>query len=342
MTFATRWPWGTLLAVPDEAEVAAFWLGDSTLEVSPVPGGATNTVFRVDASHGTYYLRRYRRLTPDGVRREHRLIGHARQRGVATPLPLALGEKPAHARAIGWCEGSTVLEVDGVAYAVFEAAQGCQLEPCDINDGHAHFSGKALAFLHEATASHDGEGLGSWRLSWGKYEWLARLERIEQAIASRPVLSEADQWALDRVRQQEEWIADPDCPHACRPTSRSQVIHGDYQHANLFFDGESVSSVIDWDTATVMPRAYEVVRACAFMFQLEPSLTLAFLQGYRSACELTSEDLADGARAWGCFSDHHVWPLEEAYLHGNLAAARFIPHRPFVPFAQAWGELALR
>jgi homoserine kinase type II len=31
-----------------------------------------------------------------------------------------------------------------------------------------------------------------------------------------------------------------------------------------------------------------------------------------------------------------VWPLEEVYLHGNERARRFIPHAPFVPFAEGW------
>ena len=62
-------------------------------------------------------------------------------------------------------------------------------------------------------------------------------------------------------------------------------------------------------------------------------------EGYRSENSLDPAALEDGARAWGCFADHHVWPLEEVYLNGNPAARRYIPHTPFRPFQQVWAEL---
>jgi homoserine kinase type II len=90
-----------------------------------------------------------------------------------------------------------------------------------------------------------------------------------------------------------------------------------------------------------MPRGFEVARACSFLFQLEPVHTREFLRAYRAANPLEDAELEDGARAWGCFADHHVWPIEEAYLRGNDSARRFIPHSPFRPFREAWGDLRL-
>jgi len=75
------------------------------------------------------------------------------------------------------------------------------------------------------------------------------------------------------------------------------------------------------------------------MFQLDRERTEAFLGGYRSISSLSPDELFDGARAWGCFADHHVWATEERYLHGNRSAERFIPQQPFRPFARAWHEL---
>jgi hypothetical protein len=74
------------------------------------------------------------------------------------------------------------------------------------------------------------------------------------------------------------------------------------------------------------------------MFQLDPVLTGSFLSSYRAGSGVGELELADGARAWGCFSDHHVWPVEEVYLHGNPAARRFVPQAPFRPFAEAWAD----
>lgn len=131
------------------------------------------------------------------------------------------------------------------------------------------------------------------------------------------------------------WLADPRCEHEYQPRFEPQVIHGDYQHANLFFDANGVSGIIDWEQAACMPRAFEAARAAAYMFDVAPEPTRALLQAYRSVTGISDEELDDGARAWGCMSDHYVWALEEVYLHGNERARPFIPER-FRPFRTVW------
>jgi hypothetical protein len=54
-----------------------------------------------------------------------------------------------------------------------------------------------------------------------------------------------------------------------------------------------------------------------------------------SVAQISEEELDEGARAWGCMSDHYVWALEEVYLHGNERARRIIP-LPFRPFSHVW------
>ena len=75
------------------------------------------------------------------------------------------------------------------------------------------------------------------------------------------------------------------------------------------------------------------------MFRMAPDLTRAFVEAYRTLAPMKRNELDDGAMTWGCYADHHVWALEEVYLHGNDRARRFIPHAPFVPFAEAWGAV---
>jgi len=147
---------------------------------------------------------------------------------------------------------------------------------------------------------------------------------------------EIDRWARVRLLQQAAWLRETRCVHEYVPTSPAQVIHGDYHHANLFFRGTEVTGVIDWDTAAVMPRAFEIARACSFMFHVDPIMSREFIAGYRTVKNIDDEELAGGARAWGCFADHHVWPAEERYRNGNPTAGRFIPKRPFEPFLDAW------
>lgn len=305
--------------------VASQWFEPLTPVVRQVFGGATNLTFHVQGAGRTYYLRRYRKLTRSAVIREHALIRHLAHHGIPAPQPAARAD------------ASTVFETaDGAAWALFEAASGEQIDHNALSPARAHAKGALLAQLHAAAAEHGGHDWPTWQLSWNGPAWVARLDRICAAISAREAPDVTDHWALQRVRAQRAWLAQPACLHHYASDFPAQLIHGDYQLANLFFKGDRVSAVIDWDNAVRMPRAFELARACFFSCQMEPVSTRAFVAGYRTVCSLTASELSAGAQAWGVYADHHVWPLEETYLHGNPAAKRFIWPRPFQPFAEEW------
>ena len=258
---------GTTRAADTAAEVAARWFGLGTGSVRPVAGGATNEVHRVVAGGGEYFLRRYRDADRHAVDREHRLIRHVVLGGVPAPpaLPLA--------------DGATLVEAAGSIWAMFAPAGGAQVAFADLTPAHTASAGATLARLHNAAADMPHAGFGSWALAWDGPAWVARLERVLAAIADAPLDPDTDAWAAQRAQAQLEWLADPGCSHRYSPAFPAQVIHGDYQDANLFFAGSEVSGVIDWDGARVMPRAFEIARACFFLFRMQPELTFAFLDG---------------------------------------------------------------
>jgi homoserine kinase type II len=300
------------------------WRLEGVVAVSEVPEGATHRVYRVACVDRVVYLRVYKRFDRAMARREHALIRHVRDRGLPAPLPVVA------------CGGESVVERDGRLAALYEAARGVQIAPGSARLQHASAAGEALARLHQATVGLPDVGYTPRTLGWDGAAWVERLNVVERAIRARGDDSPGDAWALRRVAAQREWLRDAACAHSAVPRFLPQVVHGDYHDANLFFEGDRVSGIIDWEQAAFLPRAYEVVRACFFMFRLAPLLSQAFLLAYRSVSELSDAELGDGAASWGCNADHHVWPLEEVYLHGNERARRFIPHAPFVPFAQAW------
>jgi homoserine kinase type II len=306
--------------------VLARWPLVDALVISEIFGGATNRMFKVEGSHGVAFLRCYRRPDPALVAREHAVIQQARLGGIPAARPLETRD------------GCTLVERDGAVYALYEAAQGEQVEHGALTREHARAAGEMLARLHRALGSLPDVGYLRWSLDWNGAAWCARLDKVEHAILARSAQNETDRWALERVRAQRAWLGQPGCRHHYQPTAPSQLTHGDYQDANLFFDSGRVSAVIDWEQAAFMPRAYEVVRACSIMFQLEPERTRAFIQAYSAEHPLGDAELEDGALAWGTFSDHHVWSVEEVYLHGNDAARRYIRNVPFRPFEQAWAE----
>lgn len=309
---------------PALSQVLDEWPLEGALVMSEVQGGATNRVYRVEGAHGAAYLRRYKRPDPALVAREHVVIRRARAGGVPAALPIAARD------------GRTVVERDGAVFALYEPAAGAQVASGTLGLEHARAAGAMLATLHDALGSLPDAGYTRWQLQWNGAAWCERLDRVEQAILVRKAPDETDRWALERVRAQRAWLSNAACRHGYQPRVPAQLTHGDYQDANLFFDPSGVSGVIDWEQAAFMPRAYELARAVSFMFRLERERTRAFVRAYADVHPLAEGELLDGARAWGAFADHHVWPVEEVYLNGNDAARRYIPHAPFRPFELAW------
>jgi homoserine kinase type II len=305
------------------------WPLGNVLHIQRARGGATHRVYRIDAERGAGFLRIYRRPDERVAQREHDLIAYVRAQGLPAPALL-------RARS-----GKTLMEHASSLCALYEPAQGQQRRGSELTVAQVSAAAELLARLHRTLATQEDVGYVQWTLRWDGPAWIQRLEHVESQLLERGLQDETDRYALERLRAQREWLAHPDCVHAYRPRSAAQVVHGDYQDANLFFDGERVSCVIDWEQAAFMPRGYEVARACWFMFRACPEPTLGFLRAYRQHNPLSSAELDDGARAWATFADHHVWPIEEAYLHGNDAARRYIPHAPFRPFLEVWAQLEL-
>jgi homoserine kinase type II len=308
------------------SEILEAWPLQGIVAVTEVTEGATNQVHRVECVDRVLFLRIYKRHDRAMALREHALIRHVDAGGLPAPLPVVA------------LSGETLVEHAGKLAALYESAQGAQLEPGAITLEQARSAGDMLAQLHASLAALPDMGYTPRTFAWDGLEWVQRLNAVERAIRARADGNPADAWALRRTLEQRDWLREPQCPHSGVPRFPPQVVHGDYHDANLFFDAERVSAIIDWEQAAFLPRAYEVVRACFFMFRCMPGLTQAFLAAYRAVSGLGDAELADGAASWGCYADHHVWPVEEVYLHGNDRARRFIPHAPFRPFADAWRD----
>jgi homoserine kinase type II len=315
--------------LPDAQLSAALdsWSLGPIVSVARAEGGATNLVYRVEASSGVAFLRVYRRADRQTALREHALIGQVSRRGIPAPLPLASKS------------GETVVECAGQLCALYPPARGLQLAAADLQREQASAAGMALAKLHAAVRELADVGYVRWSLAWDGPAWAERLVRVEQALLLAGVADATDEWALRRLREQRRWLQDPACAQAYVPSFPAQVTHGDYQPANWFFDGSLFSGIIDWEQGAFMPRAYEVARAASFLVAAGSTLAPVFVAAYVAESGMQPAELWDGARAWACFSDHHVWALEEVYLHGNTAARRYLPQLPFRPFLSVWSEI---
>lgn len=304
--------------------VLDVWGLEPVGDVTPTTLGTMNETFIVTTPARRLVLRRHRRTERCLVEREHDVIRHARDRGV--PAPAAL-PTPA---------GDRVVDRAGRLYSLFSYAPGRQVARDDLTLEHARSMGDMLARVHLALEDcpftpPPEAGLPT------REDTLHRLAGVVEEIERRPDHGVQEQWALQRLRTRERWLrsgADPRPP----PPSREpvQMIHGDYQESNLFFTGDAVAAVIDWDKAEPAHPADEIVRAMYLSLHLAGSRCAAFLAGYRAVRAVTT-DLIDGAAATYAFHQaHSLWLYETIYLRRDDRPRQFLRPGTFVPFADRW------
>src|SRR5688572_11186073 len=173
-------------------------------------GGATNRVYRIQAGMGVSFLRIYRRADPALAEREHALIAHARRQGV--PVVALL---PARS-------GSSVVQVEGMVCALYEAATGTQRPNGELGSSDAIAAAACLGHLHRALLPLPDAGYLRWQIAWDGPEWIERLNVVERALSRRGLRDDTDRWALERLRAQRQWLGHPECAHAYEPRSERQ------------------------------------------------------------------------------------------------------------------------
>jgi Ser/Thr protein kinase RdoA (MazF antagonist) len=127
---------------------------------------------------------------------------------------------------------------------------------------HIIAMGTFLARLHKNLQAYPLEHVSSFSFTIDHDTTLTRIEHIEQILRSKHHLEEVDHLALTRLEQRRIWLKQSSPTNIASLLSlEQQVIHGDYQESNLFFDEGRVSAIIDWDFACPALRAWEVFRS---------------------------------------------------------------------------------
>ncbi|MBA2285748.1 MAG: phosphotransferase [Ktedonobacteraceae bacterium] len=292
-------------------ELPAIWQAWDRGPILATTIPASGTVHRtllLRTATGEYALRAYRypQNERERVEREHALIAYVQARGIpaVAPIPFAPGE--------------TILEHNGRFYALFPYAVGKQVRRGELTRELITEMGSFLAMLHSVLRDYPHERVAQRSFTYDSAGTLAKMDGIEAVIRAQSRLGDVDMRALARLEQQQAWLrSHPDAVPAVWTAAQCQVIHGDYQETNLFFEGHTVSAIIDWDQAYIAPRAWEVLRTLHYVCTLEVATCRAFLDGYRRVLPLSQEDLEEAAAIYGMKHTHDTWLYESLYLKGN-------------------------
>lgn len=309
-------------------DLCAAWQLAPILRTWTPDTGTVHQTLLFSTVDGAYALRAYRYTTDDRrkIVSEHAIIAFSQSHGlpVLAPLPLPAGE--------------TILEHEGQFYALFPFASGYQIPRGKLTVREVSSMGAFLGQLHQVLQKYPSERVSQRSFSIDHSATLATIATLEQAIHTQPQREEEDLQVLARLAQRRTWLTTTSPPDLeCFAQLETQVIHGDYQETNLFFEHGEVSALIDWDQTYVSPRAWEIIRTLHYAFKLEVESCRIFLAAYRQIVSLTTVELDIVAATYGWIRAHDLWMYEELYLKGNQRVRQFLGSQSsFMPFAEQW------
>lgn len=311
------------------AEVISHWDIGTLTDSRAAQHGSLNDVNIIATSHGRFALKTYRSsYSQQQLSAQHEILLYlsAHQQPIPTPIHLP--------------DGSSWLEVDGRFHVFFPFASGVQLERGQWTEVEAGAAGQTLAQLHSRLAAYGGV-LRDKTFEIDLKLTFRRLAMLTEHINQKPELDATDRNALAHLEQRRVWLQQH---HASLEQRLSdlpfQAIHSDYHDGNLFFAGNIVSAVIDWESVARFPRSWELLRAMHYTLHLEPKLTAAWLNAYQQFNPISDTELEASVLFYTLERAHVLWPFQAYYLQGNERAGKFIDSGDFVPFNDLWTHVA--
>lgn len=272
--------------------------------------GTIHQTLLLETSAGNYALRSYR-YPPEKRKRieaEHALIAYARSHNLPAVAPLPLPN------------GDTILEHDGRLHALFPFARGYQTKRGKITPAENIAMGAFLARMHRALHDYPHDRVANRIFNADHEATLKTISEIEAIIQARPQPDDYDTQALIRLQERRLWLETAQPPdETAFAQIEQQVIHGDYQETNLFFEDDTVSAIIDWDQSYVAPRTWEVMRALHYLFQFNPAPCHLFLEAYRRELPLSAEELDITANVYSWIRTHDMWLYEEYAINESVS-----------------------
>ena len=305
-----------------------FWTAERIESISEPDTGTINTIRVLVTSSQVYVLRIYRHSDPQRIEREHRVVHWVRERGIPAVAPLRM------------VDGATYLEDDGRLITLLPFVTGEQLRRDRLQPADIEAMGRFLGDLHRVLEGCPISGIPAVRITLDRRDALARIARLEESVRLIESPVATDKYALRRLSTRRKWLQNRSVEDVTELYSLPfQVVHGDYQESNLFFENSAVSAIIDWDKVYTTPAAWEVMRTLNLMlgFQTDPSRI--FLNAYRERRALTIDELDVAAHCYGLMRAYDLWLFEEIYDTGNDRARKFLKPGEFTPIECEWKRL---
>ncbi len=278
--------------------------------ISYAHGGLLCNNFFVDAAAGRYFLKQYRKQTSSWVYE----IKFAEEFFADNGIPVILPLKDAHGRAAFWHEDNW--------YSIFPFVEGIQKDSDALSASEVQSMGEMLANIHRAGIHFSGRDMPVLKL-WDRGRFILEYVDVMRQVHAVAVPDEMDILVRTTLEQKYAFVMknnkrpeDFDLPRHC-------LLHGDFQHGNVFFDAEgNVAAVFDLEKTCVGPRSFELVRAMMItnfdtgFGQENTERARIFLRAYREEFPISFDEFYKGMHVYSIDLAHVLWMEAKRYLKG--------------------------
>lgn len=310
--------------------------GVQAVRVAGIDEGSVNRHWLVETELGRMVLRRYRAIRSDGaIAFEHALLRHALEKGWPVAVPLRTNDGP------------TVVRAGDASWSLFPFLLG-EPAPYELLP-MKHVKGRLLARFHTdmadfAVTEQRPDSGRTWELdvfarAGGHESFNELLRRFE---VDYPELGAAVRREKYRSLRELSRLGYGDLP--------SIVIHRDFHHDNLLFDGGELTGLLDFDLACWDAAVCDIAASLTLECLAAPdydSIDLAmarpFLEGYTAQRPLRAEEarlIAPLVRAnylWLVMFRLLEW-ADSGSERAVLSVRRSVERR-FPALVGQWGEL---
>jgi len=283
-----------------------------------VGAGVLNDIRKFRCDGDTYYLKGYIEKNKEEVENVLAVERFARDSGI--PAVTAVSEK--------------IIEHERKSYVLYPEAKGLICERNNLSFGQLKELGSILARIHMVDPTPLDGIAPTFQRDWDTNQFALDVSKITAIIDDKAHQTDFDKsvkeylnWKLQKTKQLKY-------SHNELTLGPSGLVHGDFQEQNIFFDGEHVTGIIDWEKSGVTTLSTEVVRAILYLcFEKRYSdpesykRAAVFLYGYRSYRDIDKQVLISGVSAHYAKQLHSTWIEKQYYYHGNTELKRFFQQK---------------
>ena len=309
-------------------KLADYWdIGTVQLVETPKTG-TINTIRILTTDQGRFVLRVYRHHILERIEAEHRIVTWVADKGIPAVVPLKTRD------------GENFVEYEGQFVTMLPFVLGKQISRDQLRVRDVEVMGRFLGEVHRVLAAYPVADIPSVGIRIEPEETLAGIDRLEGIVRAIKEPQLTDEYALARLVSRRKWLKGRGTEDV-RAFSHLpfQVVHGDFQETNVFFEHGEISALIDWDKIYAAPDVWEIARVLHLMLHFEPSHCVAFLKSYRERNGFSLEALDVAVHCYGLYRAYDLWLYEEIYDQGNDRVRQFVNPGPFVPVADDWVQV---